>query len=94
MKSKGAKTPKTPKHQTSREHAETFPQVKGKVIESVEASADDSDLYVTINFNDTTTLNFNIMVDEPTFNVKADYGRWKAGNFHPIKHWPRISTQR
>jgi hypothetical protein len=94
MKAKGAKPPKNQKPQTPRPRGETFPQIKGKVIESVEAAADEGELYVTISFNDKTRLYFDVSPDEPTFHVEAEYGSLKTGNFRSIKRWPRISTER
>jgi len=87
MKAKRAKAKQKSK---SRRSVVTFPEVAGKVIESVEASVDDNDCYITLNIDDRTALNILITPDDPTFCVTADYASWKTGNFRAIKRWGRL----
>jgi len=86
MKAKAKAQSKT----SPRRRVFTFPQVNGKVIESVEASADEGECNITININDQTKLSFDICPEEPQFHVIADYASWKTGNFRAIKRWGRL----
>jgi len=90
MKVKRKKIGKTRQREAPRRTVTTFPQVNGKVIESVEASSDDNELNITINIDDRTALDFVVVPDATTFHVMADYADWKTGNFRAIKRWPRV----
>jgi hypothetical protein len=59
-----------------------FPQVKGKIVESVEIDADVN--AITILFQDKTALSFKL---EPGLTVFPELSDWKTGNWRGIKRW-------
>jgi hypothetical protein len=65
-----------------------FPQVKGKVIESVEIDADVN--AITILFQDKTALSFKL---EPGLTVFPELSDWKTGNWRGIKRWRALHSK-
>lgn len=57
-------------------HFTYFPQVKGKIVESVEIDADLN--AITILFQDKTALSFDL---EPRLTVFPELSDWKTGNW-------------
>ena len=66
-----------------------FPEAKGKIIESVEFSTELGYHAISVNFTDTTSLNFEI---EARFVVETDYSNWKTGNQRLIRCWRPIQS--
>ncbi|HEY7405135.1 MAG TPA: hypothetical protein VIB39_16530 [Candidatus Angelobacter sp.] len=65
-----------------------FPQVKGKVVESVEIDPDVA--AITILFKDRTALSFDL---DPRLTVYPELSDWKTGNWRGIKRWPALHTR-
>src|SRR5882724_5527427 len=69
-------------------HFTYFPQVKGKIVESVEIDADLN--AITILFQDKTALSFDL---EPRLTVFPELSDWKTGNWRGIKRWRAIHSK-
>ena len=67
-----------------------FPQVKGKILESVEFSTRAEYHAITLCFRDKTELVFDL---EPGFTVFTEYADWKTGNGRPIKRWRAVRSR-
>jgi hypothetical protein len=65
-----------------------FPQVKGKIVESIEIDANVSG--ITILFEDKTALSFKL---EPRFTVFPELSDWKTGEWRGIKRWPAAHSK-
>jgi hypothetical protein len=65
-----------------------FPQVKGKIVESVEIDADVN--AITILFQDKTALSFKV---EPGLTVFPELSDWKTGNWRGIKRWRALHSK-
>ena len=63
-----------------------FPEVKGKIVENVEADPD----AITIIFRDKTALTFEVDSVHILYPELAD---WKTGNSQSIKKWPAIRSK-
>jgi len=63
-----------------------FPEVKGKIVESVEADPD----AISIHFRDKTALTFEVDSCHILYPELAD---WKTGNMRSIKQWPSIHSK-
>ena len=63
-----------------------FPEVKGKIVESVEADPD----AITIHFQDKTALSFEV---DSVHILYPELSDWKTGNSRSIKHWPSIHSK-
>ena len=61
---------------------QAFPEVKGKIVDSVELSAEDDYYGITISFEDSTSLTFTIEPCVTTFPVFAE---WKNGEEKILK---------
>ena len=65
-----------------------FPEVKGKVVESVEV---DPDLQaITILFQDKTALSFDL---DPQLVAYPELSDWKTGNWRGIKRWRPLRSK-
>jgi hypothetical protein len=69
-------------------HFTYFPQVKGKIVESVEIDADLN--AITILFQDKTALSFDL---EPRLTVFPELSDWKNGDWRGIKRWRAIHSK-
>jgi hypothetical protein len=69
-------------------HFTYFPQVKGKIVESVEIDADVN--AITILFQDKTALSFDL---DPRLTVFPELSDWKTGNWRGIKRWRAIHSK-
>ena len=65
-----------------------FPEVKGKIVESVEVDPDVQ--AVVILFKDRTALSFDL---EPRLTVLPELSDWKTGNWKGIKRWPALHSK-
>ena len=65
-----------------------FPEVKGKIVESVEVDPDVQ--AVVILFKDRTALSFDL---EPCLTVFPELSDWKTGNWKGIKRWPALHSK-
>ena len=67
-----------------------FPEVKDKIIGSIELSSDLESFDLTITFTDKTTLNFAI---EPRVVVFPRLSDWTGGEENTIKKYKPVSTK-
>jgi len=65
-----------------------FPQVKGKIVESVEIDPDVN--AITILFQDKTALSFEL---EPRLTVFPELSDRKTGNWRGIKRWRAVHSK-
>jgi hypothetical protein len=65
-----------------------FPEVKGKIVESVEIDPDVQ--AVVILFKDRTALSFDL---DPCLTVFSELSDWKTGNWKGIKRWPALHSR-
>lgn len=66
-----------------------FPEVKDKMVNSVEVFAETEGFGITIRFHDETTLNFSI---EPCLVVFPAYAQWEKGEETVVKRWQPITS--
>jgi hypothetical protein len=65
-----------------------FPEVKGKVVETVEI--DPAVRAIVILFQDKTALSLNL---EPALTVIPQLSDRKTGNWRGIKRWPAVHSR-
>ena len=65
-----------------------FPEVKGKMVESVEVDPDGQ--AVVILFKDRTALSFDL---DTRLTVFPELSDWKTGNWKGIKRWPALHSK-
>lgn len=63
-----------------------FPEVKGKIVENVEADPD----AITIIFRDKTALSFEV---DSVHILYPELSDWKTGNSQSIRKWPAIRSK-
>ena len=68
----------------------SFPEVKGKIVESVELSADPDYYGITFHFQDKSTLTFIIEPCLITFPVLAD---WTEGEEKTVKRYKPVRSK-
>jgi hypothetical protein len=88
---KSSTTPK-PEPPAAGETPASFPEVKGKTLESVKLGLGDEENYIELSFQDQTALVFDIQ-PYVGFTVRADYGDWKTHNWRAIKRWPPFTSE-
>ena len=67
----------------------SFPEVKGKIVDSVEVHTNDAGIAIGIMFDDREYLCFDV---EASMTVTADLSDWKTQNYKPLKRWRPLST--
>lgn len=67
-----------------------FPQVKGKTTEKVEFFTTGEYHSITIDFEDKTSLNFEI---EPGFTINAELQQRRKGETEVLFEWPPIPSE-
>ena len=68
-----------------------FPQVKGKTTEKVEFFTTGEYHSITIDFEDKTSLNFEI---EPGFTINAELQQHRKDETEVLLEWPPIPSER
>jgi hypothetical protein len=66
-----------------------YPQARGKTVDAVEFSTDSGFHAFSINFDDRTSLTFEI---ETGFTVEAAFSDWKTGNQRVLRSWRKIKS--
>jgi hypothetical protein len=66
-----------------------FPQARGKTVEAVEFSTDSSFHAISVNFQDRTSLTFEI---ETGFTLQADFSDWNTGNQRVLRSWRPVRS--
>jgi hypothetical protein len=80
------KTNRFPKRRTRRP---SFPEIKDKIVDSVEVHNTDIGVAIGIMFKDRSYLCFDV---EAEMTVTPDLSDWKTGNYRPLKRWRPITT--
>ena len=76
-------------HSSLREFAD-FPEVKDKIIDGVEVSADHEYYGITIRFQDKTSLNFTLETAVFTFPVLSD---WTSGDEEILHKYKAVRSR-
>jgi len=66
-----------------------FREAQGKIVEEVEFSTTSDYHCISVNFDDRTSLSFEI---ETGFTLEADYSDWKTGNQRILREWKKIAS--
>lgn len=66
-----------------------FPEVKDKIVNSVEISAETEGFGITIRFHDDSTLHFDI---ESYIVVTPAYAQWEEGEETVVKRWQPVQS--
>ena len=95
MDRSGRKRPRKPQpslksRKPAYERAITFPQARGRTVETVEVIAESDHHSVTIRFQDNTDL--ELMID-PALAFRAVLYDWKSGSQRELKRWPAIHSR-
>jgi hypothetical protein len=72
---------------TKARQVHTFPQTKGKTIESIELSIASDEYAIDIRFQDKTALTFDL---DSSVSVMPELNDWKTGVYRPLKRWRPI----
>jgi hypothetical protein len=64
-----------------------FPELRGRVVETVEFYSSDEYHYVSVRFDDQTEFFFDIEI-ENRLKVQPELVKWKEGNSRVLKRWP------
>ena len=75
---------------TSLRQRADFPEVKDKIVNSIEVSSDDEYFGVTISFQDRTALTLTVESCVALFPVLAD---WANGEEKPVKRYKTIRSK-
>lgn len=86
-----ATAPKTRTSAPRRQKVFQFPEVKGKVLESVEFASSSDYHAISLYFKNKTALD---LIIDPCFTVHADYLDRKSGERRVLKNWPLIHSRR
>lgn len=76
------------KKEVSLSHFLYFPEVKGKVVETVEI--DPAVEVIFILFEDKTALSFQL---EPRLGLLPELSDWTTGSAQPIKEWNPVQSK-
>lgn len=63
-----------------------FPELRGRVVETVEFYSSDEYHYVSVRFDDQTEFFFDIEI-ENRLRVSPELVKWKEGNSRVLKRW-------
>lgn len=66
-----------------------FPEVRDKIVSSVEVAAETEGLAITVRFHDETTLHFDI---ESRIVVTPVHSQWEQGEETILKQWKPIQS--
>ena len=81
---KGKQSPEQDTSTTTR-----FPEAQGKIIESIELTAEPGYYGIDVNFNDNTAMVFSI---EPFVMAFPYLGDWKTGERKILKEWKPVRS--
>jgi hypothetical protein len=69
-----------------------FPELRGRVVETVEFYSSDEYHYVSVRFDDQTEFFFDIEI-ENRLKVQPELMKCKEGNSRVLKRWPTFRTE-
>ena len=72
-----------------RKRKNAFPEIKGKIVESVEVDPGENGYTIGIMFQDRAYLSFDV---EPYITVFPELSDWKTKNYKPLKRWRTIHS--
>jgi hypothetical protein len=81
-----SKTNESPEDRTT---VTRFPEVKGKIVESIEVYVTGDHYSTNINFTDNTALILHL---EASIAMLSYYGDWKTGECNIIKEWEPVKS--
>jgi hypothetical protein len=67
-----------------RKRKNAFPEIKGKIVDSVELMPTENGYSIGIMFQDRTYLSFDV---EPYITIFPELSDWKTKNYKPLKRW-------
>ena len=67
-----------------------FPQVKGKIIQTIELVVSPDECVIDISFKDRTALSFDV---EACAVIVPELTDWKTGVYKPLKRWRRVHSR-
>jgi len=67
-----------------------YPEVRGKVVESVQEWHTDDGFHITVTFRDQTVMNWEIST---RIVLKPDLRNFKSGNGKLVRSYPTIRTR-
>jgi hypothetical protein len=76
-------------HSRKKRTRNAFPEIKGKVVESVEVDSGENGYVIGIMFQDRTYLSFDV---EPYITISPELSDWKTKNYRPLKRWRAIHS--
>jgi hypothetical protein len=77
-------------HSPKKHTRQGFPEVKDKMVDNVELSAEPGYYGVTIRFRDKTALTFAI---EPSLIAFPVFTDWRSGEEKPLKRYRRMHSK-
>jgi hypothetical protein len=88
---KGKRQKARPSPRRIAENQIDFPELRGRVVETVEFYSSDEYHYVSVRFDDQTEFFFDIEI-ENRLKVQPELVKWKEGNSRVLKRWPVFRT--
>jgi hypothetical protein len=76
-------------HSRIKRKRNAFPEIKGKIVNSVELMPTANGYSIGILFNDRTFLSFDV---EPFVTVFPELSDWKTKNYKPLKRWRTVRS--
>jgi hypothetical protein len=67
-----------------------FPEVKGKIIQTIELFVSPDECIIDIGFQDKTSLSFDV---EPCVVIMPVLADWKTGEYRPLKRWRTVHSR-
>jgi hypothetical protein len=74
---------------SSRKRKNAFPEIKGKIVETVEIDPSENGYTIGIMFQDRTYLSFDV---ESYITVSPELSDWKTENYKLLKRWRTIDS--
>jgi hypothetical protein len=76
-------------HSRIKRKRNAFPEMKGKIVNSIELMPSENGYSIGIMFQDRTFLSFDV---EPYITVFPELSDWKTKNYKPLKRWRTIHS--
>jgi hypothetical protein len=77
-------------HSRKKRTRNAFPEIKGKIVESVELDPSENGYVIGIMFQDRTYLSFDV---EPYITIFPELSDWKTKNYKPLKRWRTLHSR-
>lgn len=76
-------------HSRIKRKRNAFPEVNGKIVNSVELIPSENGYSIGIMFQDRTFLSFDI---ESFVTIFPELSDWKSKNYKPLKRWRTVQS--